>query len=338
MKITIAANIYPPEIGGPAEYSRQLFETLLVQGHHTNVVTYGGLKKYSTGMRHFLYFCKLCYEAYDTEYVIAMDTYSVGWSAMWFAKLFRKKIVIRTGGDFLWETWSERTREPVLLSEFYSVKRKLSSKEKVIFRLTRFILKHVDRTVFSTEWQRNIMHKPYRLNLDKTVIIENFYSPVEARAIEPAQSFTEKIFLSPSRDRFIKNKKTLEAVFKDLAVTHSNIVLDTNIVSREVLREKISKAYAVIVPSISEVSPNLVLDALAYGVPAIVTRDTGIADRIKDMVVFVDPLSSDDIAHGVETLLDSAVYDARSQAIMSHTFTHSWNEIVQEFVDLFSKL
>ncbi len=337
MKITIAANIYPPEIGGPAEYSRQLFETFLVQGHETTVVTYGSLKKFSTGVRHALYFFKLCFDSYGADYIIAMDTYSVGLPAVLFAKIFGKKIVVRVGGDFLWETWTERTGKPVLLSEFYTVKQKLSFKEKIIFRLSRFTLRTVDMVVFSTEWQRNIVMKPYRLKKEKTCVVENFYSPVEALSIQPAESFSEKIFLSPSRDRFIKNKKTLEMVFKHVSAKYSHVMLDTSIVSREMLREKIAKSYAIIVSSISEVSPNLVLDGLAYGVPGVVTRDTGIADRIKDMVVFVDPLSHDDIARGVESLLDPAVYDACVQAIMSHTFTHSWNEIAQEFIDLYEK-
>jgi glycosyltransferase involved in cell wall biosynthesis len=130
----------------------------------------------------------------------------------------------------------------------------------------------------------------------------------------------------------------LEMVFKDITSKYPEVSLDTNIVSREVLREKLSHAYVVIVPSVSEVSPNLVLDGLAYGVPAVVTRDTGIADRLKDMVVFVDPLSPNDIVRGIESLLDPAVYDACSHAIMSQTFTHSWNEIAQEFIDVYEKL
>ncbi len=339
MKITIAANIYPPEIGGPSEYSRQLYETLLVQNHEAHVVTYGELKRYPTGLRHILYFFHLCVDASDTDYVIAMDTFSVGLPAVLFAKLLSKKVVIRIGGDFLWEAWSDRTKHAVLLSEFYTARRKFTLKEKIIFRLTGWILRSAHGLVFSTAWQRDIMIKPYRLKENKTHIVENFYAPSAgspASMFQP-ESFSEKIFLSPSRDRFIKNKALLAAAFSDVAARHKDIVLDTDIVSREVLREKVNKSYAVVAASVSEVSPNLVLDALAAGVPAIVTQDTGITDRIHGMVVFVDPRRTEDIARGIEQILDPAVYASCREAIMSSTYTHSWNEIVQEFIDILRK-
>ncbi len=334
MKITIAANIYPPEIGGPAEYSRKLYETLLVQEHHASVVTYGGFKKYSTGVRHILYFFKLCYEAYDTDFVIAMDIFSVGLPAVAFAKLFGKKIVIRAGGDFLWETWTERTKKSILLSEFYTAKRKLSTKEKIIFWLSGMMLRAVDTVVFSTEWQKNIFLRPYKLDARTTRVIENYYAPIAVPSGASSRP-AEKIFLSPSRDRFVKNKKVLEKAFDDLTARYTDIILDTKIVAHEVLQEKIGHAYAVVVPSLSEVSPNLVLDAIASGLPSVVTHDVGIADRITGMVVFVDSRSEGELAQAIESLLDPSVYLSCTQAIGSRTFFHSWNEIVQEFIDIY---
>ncbi len=147
-----------------------------------------------------------------------------------------------------------------------------------------------------------------------------------------------KVFLSPSRDRFIKNKKNIETAFAEVRSRHPEAVLDTKVVSREGLIEKIRKAHAVVVASVSEVSPNMVLDAMQYCVPVIVTRDTGIADRIRGSAIFVDPSSVSDIAKAAETLLDPAAYRARVQAILGREFTHSWNEIAQEFLDLYSKI
>lgn len=338
MKITIAANVYPPEIGGPSEYSRQLFETFSVQNHEVIVITYEKIKKYSTGVRHFLYFCKLCIESRDTEYIIAMDTFSVALPAVVFAKLFRKKIVLRVAGDFLWEMYAERVRQPIILSEFYSVPRAFTFKEKIVFKLTRTVLRASHCIVFSTEWQRAIWMKPYALTHVHTTIIENLYAPVFLQIETRNQSQTPKVFLSPSRDRFIKNKKTLERAFAKVSAIHPHILLDTKIVSHEVLDEKMSCAYAVVVPSLSEVSPNLVLDALSYGVPSIVTKDTGIYDRIQGMVVFVDPTSEDSIRVGLESILTPEVYDACVETIKKQSYTHSWNEIAQEFIDVYNSL
>ena len=335
MKIIISTGIYPPEIGGPSEYARKLFETLLIQNHDVTIVTYGSLKKFTTGFRHFLYFCRLFLGAYDTDYIIAMDTYSVGLPAVIFAILLKKKIVIRVAGDFLWESYVERTRGPILLSDFYNVKRRYSFKEKIIFILTKFLLKYANSVVFSTEWQRKIMLQAYEISLKKTTIIENFYPSVK---FDDTVTSPEKVFLSPSRDRFIKNKKNLEEAFARIASHYKDIVLDTKVVAHEVLMEKIPKAYAVIVPSLSEVSPNLAVDALQHSVPIIVTKDTGIADRLKDMAMFIDPLSVESIQNGIESLLNTETYDSYRHKIMQSKFTHSWNEIAQEFLDLYKTL
>jgi len=45
MNIVIAAEIFPPDIGGPATYARQLAAALRAQGHAVRVITYGELKQ-----------------------------------------------------------------------------------------------------------------------------------------------------------------------------------------------------------------------------------------------------------------------------------------------------
>ena len=335
MKIVIATGIYPPEIGGPSEYARQLLDTLLVQDHDAKVVTYGDLKNLPTGFRHFMYFCRLITEAHDTQYLITLDAFSVGLPALLFAKLFRKKIVVRMAGDFLWESYVNRRRESVLLSEFYTKERRFTQKEKMILKLSRFVLNSADSVVFSTEWQREIMQKPYHLNMGKTCIIENFYPKVKENSIS---KISKRIFLSPSRDIYLKNKKRLEEAFAMVSKNNPDIILDTKVVSHEVLMEKIPESYAIIVTSLSEVSPNLILDALQYSVPTIVTKDTGIASRLKDLSVFVNPLSVLEISKGIENILDNNVYNQYKTRIMQNQFTHSWNEIAQEYLDLYKRI
>lgn len=334
-RIVIATGIYPPEIGGPAEYARQLFETFVTQKYQVSVVTFQGLKKIVTGVRHFLYFCTLILDGYDADYIIALDTFSVGLPSVFMGFIFGTKVTVRVAGDFLWESYVDRTKEKILLSEFYKTHRNFTIKEKIIFRMTRWLLNRADAVVFSTQWQREIFSQPYGLAQSKCFVIENFYGQF---AQSNGESKNSKIFLSPSRDREIKNKANLEKAWSSILVKHPEVLLDTKIVSHEVLEEKIASSYAVIVPSLSEVSPNLLLDALSYGVPAIVTEDTGIKDRVRDMVVFVDPRSVESIAQGIELMLDPAIRKKCEEAISSRKFVHSWNEIAQEFIDVYGKI
>ncbi len=336
MNILIATGIYPPEIGGPAEYAKQLSDALRAQGHSVVVGTYGRFKKLPTGIRHLFYFFKLCFIAHSVEYIIALDTFSVGLPAVLFTKIFGKKIVIRIGGDFLWESYVERTHESILLSEFYSTERHFIRKERMLFTLISFVLRHTDIVVFSTEWQRKIMQKPYDLDIDKTSIVENFYPQTMLRVDDV--SSIKKVFSSPSRNIYLKNKKRLVEAFADIQKKYPDIELRTETVSHTVLLEKIKNSYAVIVPSFSEVSPNIIFDAFQYGVPVILTKDTGVSDTLKSLVVSVDPLSVEDIAFCIEKLLDPVVYTEYQRRIAGFTTVHTWADIAKEFIVIYKKI
>ena len=109
------------------------------ENFEVSVVTYGFLKRFPTGLRHIFYFIKLIPSVFCSDFVIALDTFSVAVPAVFVSHLFRKKIIIRVGGDFLWEQYVQRTKETVLLSEFYTQKRKFSKKEKYILYLTSYV-------------------------------------------------------------------------------------------------------------------------------------------------------------------------------------------------------
>ena len=179
MKILIATGIYPPEIGGPAQYAKNLVAEFERQGHRVKVLTYRLEHYLPTGLRHLFFFLRTLLALPGTNFILASDTFSVGFPAVLAAKLLNKKIMIRTGGDFLWESYVERTGDLVLLRKFYEKIKtglaKLSLKEKIIFRLTHWTVNHCSKLVFSTEWQKDIWRMPYDLDLQRTKIIENYY-------------------------------------------------------------------------------------------------------------------------------------------------------------------
>ncbi len=45
MRILLATPIYPPEIGGPAQYVKNLAERLKKEGIETQIVSYNNLRK-----------------------------------------------------------------------------------------------------------------------------------------------------------------------------------------------------------------------------------------------------------------------------------------------------
>ncbi len=333
-RVTIAAPIYPPEIGGPAQYAEMLASSFHIQGGEVHVVTYGMLKKLPTGLRHIFYFFRLLPAVLHTEYIVVLDTFSAGLPAVLVAMITRRKVVVRVGGDFLWEAYVERTKEQVLLSEFYIQPREYTRKEKIIFSITKFVFDHADKVVFSTPWQRDIMADPYTIDMSKTAIVENVYVERRKRSVTPKQH----IILSPSRNIFLKNIVSLKKAFLVIGERVTDVSLDTEISNHARLLDRIQETYCLVVPSFSEVSPNIVLDALSMGVPAVVTSDCGIRDRVGDCVIWIDPRDVQSIVSGIETLLDAQTYAEYSRRISLFSFTHTPQEIVREYIEIFNTL
>src|SRR3989338_9856968 len=120
MKILIATGIYPPDIGGPAQYARGVEEAWKKEGHNVKVLAFRFERKLPTGIRHLYYFLRVLFSLPGTDFVFSPDTWSAAFPATLACKLAGKKIIIRTGGDFFCEWYVERTGDRVLLRDFYS--------------------------------------------------------------------------------------------------------------------------------------------------------------------------------------------------------------------------
>jgi glycosyltransferase involved in cell wall biosynthesis len=329
-RILIATGIFPPDIGGPAQYAKNLKDALDRAGHNAEVVTYRIERRLPSGLRHLYFFIKILPQMARSDFCIALDTFSVGLPAVAAGMILRKKVIIRTGGDFLWEQYVERTGKKVLLREFYKTEQANSSlKEKLIFRLTRCTLKYASVIVFSTEWQRDIWEKPYGIDLEKTKIIENYYGPKEtSRALEEK----EKVFIAGTRTLKWKNLDVLKNAFNTARGKNPELRLDVEQAPYEEFLEKIKRCYAAILVSLGDISPNMILDTIRLGKPFILTRETGIYDKLRDIGIFVDPLDERDIMEKIIWLADGKNYVMSQKKVESFNFNHSWEEIADEFL------
>jgi len=328
MKIIIATGIYPPDIGGPAQYAKNLKVEFEGLGHQVKMLTYQLEKKMPTGVRHFWFFLRCLLTFPRSDLVIALDTFSVGLPAVMAAKIFGKKIIIRTGGDFLWEQFVERTGDLVLLKDFYQTRLdKLNLKEKIVFKLSRWTVCNVSRLIFSTDWQRKIWLSVYGFDEAKTTIVENYYGTKEL-SFPPS----EKNFLAGSRPLKWKNTARLEAAFNKTRIKNAKIVYDDTTKPFEKFMDKVAHCYAVILVSIGDISPNLILDAIRHNKPFILTKETGFYDKLKDIGLFVDPENIDDIADKILYLADEKNYVQCRKKIENFNFIHTWTQIADEFL------
>jgi glycosyltransferase involved in cell wall biosynthesis len=348
MKILIATGIYPPDIGGPAQYARGVEEAWLKIGYKVKVLSFKFERKLPTGIRHLYYFLRVLFSLRGVDFIFSPDTFSAALPALFAAKLARKKLIIRTGGDFLWEQYVERTGDLVLLRNFYNTnirtpdtkvrKEKLSVKERTIFNLLRFLFCYADATIFSTAWQRDIFEKPYRLDLRKCFVVENYYGPRASGHAVILKNNSTKIFVGGVRDLQWKNMPRLKKAFERVQKKGLPVQLQWETGSRGQFLLDIQSSYAVIIASLGDVSPNTILEAIQFGKPFILTRECGLYEKLKDIGVWVDPENIGDIAAKIEWLCDEKNYAEQCKKVAAFSFTHSWEEIAGEVVAIYKKM
>jgi glycosyltransferase involved in cell wall biosynthesis len=108
VKLLIATGIYPPDIGGPATYSKLLFDELPKKGIDVEVINFGKFIHFSKGIRHFRYFFEIMKRAFHADIIFAQDPVSVGLPT-YFACLFsRKPFLLKIVGDYAWEQGKQR--------------------------------------------------------------------------------------------------------------------------------------------------------------------------------------------------------------------------------------
>ncbi len=330
-KIVIAAPIYPPEIGGPAQYAFHLAEEFQRLGHQVRVVKFAEVRHWPTAFRHLIYFFKLLPAMAWGDWAVALDTFSAALPAVLAARLCNTKIIIRTGGDFLWEQYVERTGDLLLFRNFYQDSTaRFNLKERLIFKLTKWTLKNASAVVFSTAWQRDIFTDAYDLDPGKNFIVENYYG----RKIH-TETPVNKVFVTGGRKIKLKNLERLMAAFSDASKTDQGISLAVLQEGYESFQNNLVNSYAVIVASISEISPNLILEAVKYGKPFIVTKENGLVDRLKDISLLVDPLDIQDIKEKVLFLANRDNYARARDNVIDFSFNHDWADIVREISDIF---
>jgi len=332
MKILFAAPIYPPDVGGPSHYAYSLKRELEKLGNKVEVATCHSFRKIPSGLRHLAYFIKLISVGRKSDIILGFDSLSVGFPAVLVGKFLRKKVILRIGGDFLWEEFVERTQEKILLSWFYEEKRAYTLKEKIIFILTRFSLRRCNTVVFNTLWLRDIFVRAYGLDVKNTEIIDNAYG---ASAVSKPEKTKHKTFLWAGRPIFLKNIPMLRSAFKEAQKIDSSLRLEiVENIPHEELMEKIKSCYAIVYPSLSEVSPNLVLEGISCGKPSVVTKEIGIAGFLHDTALFVNPLDKKDITANILFLADEKNYREYCARIANFNSRHTYADIAGEYTKL----
>ena len=326
MKIVIATGIFPPEVGGPAYYSKHLAETLAAQGHDVRIVLYGSLKEWPTGLRHALYCLKLIRQSFGAKAIIAFDTYSVGLPAVVASMITRAPVIVRIGGDFIWEMYTERTGDLVPLPDIYQMRERWGSKERFVFRVQEWVIPRVN-LAFSCTWIRDLWSGVYGFDPERAYVIENPI-PQKLESKRPHR----KNFAFYSRQIALKNNDAFRRAFTRAKNIHPEIELEEGMVPKDDLMRRMQECYAVVLPSISDVTPNYIIDAIRCGKPFLLTKYSGYAERFKDYGVIVDPMNEEDMTRGIMALAEEKTYEIYKKNLSEFNTVRTFDDIAKEFL------
>lgn len=335
--ILIATPLYVEAVGGTSNYSENLAGVWRAFGCRVEVAGYGPKIEGLVGIRHLRYFWQLYKLAKDADFILALDTFSVGLPALMAGFLRRKKVVVRVSGDLLWEQFIKRTHSSVKLSEFYRRKIAFSFKEWTIYLATKITVKMAWRVVFSTAWQSELWQKVYGISNKKIAIIKDSFAHGRSQVGDLFPQ-SNKFYIWAGVDIYLKNLDKLKKAFQIAKKKNSEIDLKLLVnTSRKNVLKEIYNSYAVIAPSFSEVSSNLVLEALSFNKPIILTEDNGMRDLLGNNVLYVNPFDVDDIADKIIYLADEKNYAEYKRRISGIDFSRSYRDIADDFERLFIK-
>ncbi|HVU06279.1 MAG TPA: glycosyltransferase family 4 protein [Candidatus Paceibacterota bacterium] len=108
MKILVATGIFPPQIGGPATYSKLIYDELPKRGIEVEIASFGDYIHKPRFVRHFMYFMELLRKAPEADIIYAMDPVSVGLPALFASQIRGKELVLKVVGDYAWEQGTQR--------------------------------------------------------------------------------------------------------------------------------------------------------------------------------------------------------------------------------------
>ncbi len=375
MKVVLATGIYPPQIGGPATYIRALAEELKRHGVDVMVVTYEGNRRTGeqenrgTGeqenrsdwdvvrvsrsggplSRWWRYARELRNVTADADVIEAFSSVSVG-VPLFLARLTRPKKVLRLGGDFFWERYTDRGGT-LGLREWYE----RGSFEFLVFSFWyQRILRLFDHIVFSTRFQEELYEGTFR-TLPRHSVIENAF-PVGTPLLHERHDPLRLLFFG----RFV-GFKNLPALIRTMTgLPHTTLTLVgsgpmeqslRSLVQRYSLegrvtflatqgeegRQTLFQSHDLLVlPSLTEISPNVALEARATGLPVLLTRETGLSVQLTSGMVLRDLYTPEAIRGAVTEI--SQRYPDVARAAFSPAPQRTWYDVAEEHVSLFRSL
>ncbi len=280
-KIVIAAEIFPPDIGGPATYARKLADVLVSEGYSVSVVTYGGTEASSLissarpvggdyqllvtnrniplPFRYFVYVWKLFWVSRNADVIYAQGPLSAGWPAILVKRVLGIRLVVKVVGDQAWERARQAGKTQLLLDDFQ--KQVTTGKIRSIQNIQKDVLKGADAVITVSHWFKGII-AGWGIDPSKITVIHNAV------------------------------KKQLATGDRQLTIPKGDIILSVG----RLVKWKGFEILIKIMPELLKVNPNFKLVIVGEGPESEKLKDQCSKLKLEDAVIFTKKLHKEDLA------------------------------------------
>ncbi len=370
MKILIASGIFLPEAGGPPTYILNFAKVLLELKHQVTVLAYSDKATYdldkSLGFEvvrvvrknkllnyyHYYKQTKKLLSSDNFDCIYAFDHFSAGYPVFLVIKNKKIPFFIRVGGDFIWERYLEKSNNLVTLKDFYQ--NNLYKKfENLRFILIKKVFSRANKIIFTTQFQQDIFAKYYDLASKKLEIINN---PINKDiSINIHQNVSKEIifhgrinkknnliFLLQAFAKMQDNSFTLHIIGDgpeklklkaEVENLQLNNVVFSDLMSRADLYQKLATAYLAVYPSLTDISPNGVLESLRLGLPFVCTQEIGF-DWLKDKVLMFDPKNMTELVNILNNLSKPEFYHDYKTNLAKISYDYDYRQATEDTLEI----
>lgn len=346
-RLIIATSIYPPDVGGPAAHFASLAEKLEQRGWDVRVLIRPG-------------FFTLLHAIRAGDCVLSHGTPKILLTVFCARLLRRFRLVVRVGGDFFWERAVESGRFSGTLRDFYrSYKLPVTSyKTKLLFWFLGIALRKADAVVFTSPLLRDIHVPLFGLDERRAYTILN---PLPDSQIQDSRFKIQDVknvrLLYAGRFLKLKNLAMLLEIFAGARKKHPQITLvlvgegpekqrlaDSverlglggsvsfrDPMTRDEILKEIAASGLVVLPSLSEVSPNLLLDAVAAGTPFLAMQECGLRDALNGVGAWFDTLSKNDFLRKLEELLVPGALERMRENLKTYSYPWTQQKVAEAY-------
>ncbi len=317
MKIVLATPVYPPEIGGPATYTKELAERLR-GSHELVIVAYASTSEHIPGtalltvskrrplpVRLAKYFFTLLGAARGADIIYVQNAMAAGLPAVIVSALRGIPVVLKFVGDEAWERATQRRATTKRLEEFLEAPEG-SLVIRLMMALQGFVLRRASLVTTPSAYLRDMLVRTYRVRPERAVVNYNAaegveITPFKARRIPHQIATTARLTRWKGVDGIIRALALLTKRYPDVRLVVAGdgpeleslkkLAADSGITDRVDFLGRISRAETwqlrknsavYVLNSTYEGLPHTVLTSFAAEIPTVATDIPGTNEAVYD--------------------------------------------------------